>query len=92
MSRWQVEVLNPDETPANGVPVVVGPGNVEGHTAADGMAKLTIDTVSGGNLVITVSLRNCLRFNFYIIAVLFWGNKSLKYKNRRGELMKTGTG
>ncbi|KAF7652290.1 hypothetical protein LDENG_00098660, partial [Lucifuga dentata] len=44
-----VEVLNPDESPANGVPVVIEPGNVQGFTAANGMAKLTINTASGNN-------------------------------------------
>ncbi|XP_030590143.1 complement C3-like [Archocentrus centrarchus] len=49
-----VEVLNPDETPAERVPVVVNPGAVRGITAANGMARLTINT--GGNdqqLIIT---------------------------------------
>lgn len=52
----QVEVLNPDETPAERVAVVVDPGAVRGFTAANGMARLTINT--GGNdqqLRITVS-------------------------------------
>ncbi|XP_076003914.1 complement C3-like [Genypterus blacodes] len=48
-----VEVLNPDESPANGIPVVVEPGNVQGFTAANGLAKLTINTRTGGNLEIT---------------------------------------
>ncbi|KAK2815854.1 hypothetical protein Q5P01_026321 [Channa striata] len=39
-----VEVMNPDETPAHGVPVVVNPGGVQGFTAANGMARLTINT------------------------------------------------
>ncbi|XP_029008693.1 complement C3-like [Betta splendens] len=42
-----VEVMNPDKTPAQGVPVVVDPGNVKGFTAANGIAKLTINTVPG---------------------------------------------
>uniref|UniRef100_A0A3Q1IJ17 Complement component c3a, duplicate 5 n=1 Tax=Anabas testudineus TaxID=64144 RepID=A0A3Q1IJ17_ANATE len=41
-----VEVLNPDETPAQGVPVVVEPGAVQGITAANGMARLTVNTVA----------------------------------------------
>ncbi|XP_040891542.1 complement C3-like [Toxotes jaculatrix] len=41
-----IEVMNPDESPAQGVPVVVEPGPVEGFTAANGMAKLTINTVA----------------------------------------------
>ncbi|MEQ2233110.1 hypothetical protein ILYODFUR_018546, partial [Ilyodon furcidens] len=39
-----VEVVNPDETPAEGIPVVVSPGNVRGTTTANGMARLTINT------------------------------------------------
>uniref|UniRef100_A0A669CZZ2 Complement C3 n=1 Tax=Oreochromis niloticus TaxID=8128 RepID=A0A669CZZ2_ORENI len=42
-----VEVLNPDETPAQNIPVVINPGPVRGFTAANGMARLTINT--GGN-------------------------------------------
>ncbi|KAK1879949.1 Complement C3 [Dissostichus eleginoides] len=39
-----VEVVNPDNTPAQGVPVVVQPGYVNGITANNGMARLTINT------------------------------------------------
>uniref|UniRef100_A0A3P8R0D2 Complement component c3a, duplicate 5 n=1 Tax=Astatotilapia calliptera TaxID=8154 RepID=A0A3P8R0D2_ASTCA len=39
-----IEVLNPDETPAENVPVVINPGAVRGLTAANGMARLTINT------------------------------------------------
>ncbi|KAK5866269.1 hypothetical protein PBY51_020475 [Eleginops maclovinus] len=39
-----VEVLNPDNTPAQGVAVVVDPGQVNGFTADNGMARLTINT------------------------------------------------
>ncbi|XP_038127738.1 complement C3-like [Cyprinodon tularosa] len=41
-----VEVVNPDESPAEGIPVVVTPGNVRGFTAANGMARLTINTAA----------------------------------------------
>ncbi|XP_008300942.1 complement C3-like [Stegastes partitus] len=41
-----VEVLNPDETPAQGVSVVVNPGEVHGATAANGMAKLTVNSAA----------------------------------------------
>ncbi|KAM9856754.1 complement C3-like [Aulostomus maculatus] len=41
-----IEVLNPDETPAQGVEVVVEPGHVRGLTAVNGLAKLTINTVA----------------------------------------------
>ncbi|XP_033988377.1 complement C3-like [Trematomus bernacchii] len=43
-----VEVMNPDNTPAQGVVVVVEPGTVTGTTENNGMARLTINT--GGNL------------------------------------------
>lgn len=51
----QVEVLNPDTSPAGGIPVIVEPGPVEGFTADNGMAKLTVNTVANVNkLTITV--------------------------------------
>ncbi|KAM9314815.1 complement C3-like [Pholidichthys leucotaenia] len=49
-----VEVLNPDETPASNVPVVVTPGPVNGITTGNGMARLTINTAArDGQLTIT---------------------------------------
>ncbi|XP_058495809.1 complement C3-like isoform X2 [Solea solea] len=39
-----IEVVNPDEAPAQGVAVVVSPGDVRALTAADGLAKLPINT------------------------------------------------
>uniref|UniRef100_UPI0037E890C6 complement C3-like n=1 Tax=Semicossyphus pulcher TaxID=241346 RepID=UPI0037E890C6 len=42
-----VEVVNLDDTPAQGVPVVVNPGQVQGFTVANGMARLTINTAAG---------------------------------------------
>ncbi|XP_058496249.1 complement C3-like isoform X3 [Solea solea] len=39
-----IEVVNPDETPAKGVAVMVNPGEVKGLTAANGLVKLTINT------------------------------------------------
>ncbi|XP_068606604.1 complement C3 [Brachionichthys hirsutus] len=39
-----VEVLNPDDTPARGVAVLIDPGQVNGLTAENGMAKLTVNT------------------------------------------------
>ncbi|XP_033961650.1 complement C3-like [Pseudochaenichthys georgianus] len=42
-----VEVVNPDNTPAPGVAVVVEPGRVTGVTTDNGMARLAINT--GGN-------------------------------------------
>lgn len=55
----QVEVLNPDTSPAGGVAVVVEPGPVEGLTADNGMAKLTVNTVASVNkLTITVGGQN----------------------------------
>ncbi|KAM9318793.1 LOW QUALITY PROTEIN: complement C3-like [Pholidichthys leucotaenia] len=53
-----VEVLNPDETPASDVPVVVTPGPVNGITTGNGMARLAINTAArDGQLTITVSLQ-----------------------------------
>ncbi|XP_027138175.1 complement C3 [Larimichthys crocea] len=42
-----VEVVNPDDSPAQGVAVVVDPGQVQGLTAANGLARLTINTQAG---------------------------------------------
>ncbi|XP_070776593.1 complement C3-like [Enoplosus armatus] len=39
-----IEVVNPDGTPAQSVRVVVDPGEVQGSTAANGMARLSINT------------------------------------------------
>uniref|UniRef100_A0A669E4L7 Complement component c3a, duplicate 5 n=1 Tax=Oreochromis niloticus TaxID=8128 RepID=A0A669E4L7_ORENI len=41
-----IEVLNPDGSPAQGVAVMIDPGDVQGFTAANGMARLTINTVN----------------------------------------------
>ncbi|RVE75819.1 hypothetical protein OJAV_G00002530 [Oryzias javanicus] len=41
-----VEVLNPDGSPAENIPVVLNPGPVRGATAANGMARLTINTAT----------------------------------------------
>uniref|UniRef100_A0A3P9BDM7 Complement C3-like n=1 Tax=Maylandia zebra TaxID=106582 RepID=A0A3P9BDM7_9CICH len=49
-----IQVLNPDNTPAKDIPVVVNPGEVKGHTADNGMAKLSINTVENSeNIIIT---------------------------------------
>ncbi|XP_037619831.1 complement C3-like isoform X4 [Sebastes umbrosus] len=42
-----IEVVNPDGTPAQGVTVVVDPGQVQDKTAANGMARLTFSAVAG---------------------------------------------
>lgn len=53
----QAEVLNPDKTPASGIDVVFDPGQVKGRTVANGVVRVTIDTMQNGQqLVITVSL------------------------------------
>ncbi|XP_061686215.1 complement C3-like [Syngnathoides biaculeatus] len=41
-----LEVVNPDETPAGGVRVMVNPGEVHGFTAENGIAKLTVNTLA----------------------------------------------
>ncbi|XP_044201967.1 complement C3-like [Thunnus albacares] len=60
-----VEVLNPDETPARGVDVMVDQGQVQGNTASkgltapNGMAKLFVNTAEGDeNLQITIKTNN----------------------------------
>lgn len=53
----QAEVLNPDKTPASGIDVVFNPGQVKGRTVANGIVRVSVDTVQNGQqLVITVSL------------------------------------
>uniref|UniRef100_A0A3B4ZCZ6 Complement C3-like n=1 Tax=Stegastes partitus TaxID=144197 RepID=A0A3B4ZCZ6_9TELE len=39
-----IQVVNPDDSPAKGVKVVLQPGEVEGVTAGNGMARLSINT------------------------------------------------
>ncbi|XP_019744648.1 complement C3 [Hippocampus comes] len=41
-----LKVVNPDDTPARGLPVVVNPGEVQGFTSDNGIAKLTVNTVA----------------------------------------------
>ncbi|KAM4750142.1 complement C3-like [Anableps anableps] len=54
-----LEVLNPDGTSAQGVPVSVDEAEVEGITAANGMARLSINTVDKAQpLKITVRTKN----------------------------------
>lgn len=53
--------MNPDDTPAKGVEVVVDPGQVRGFTAANGMARLTINPVEGRQ---PLTIRVCLCFIF----------------------------
>jgi len=56
---WQIEVVYPDNTPASGVAVVVYPGDIQGSTSANGIAKVTINTPeSHDTMTITVSLSN----------------------------------
>eukprot|EP00066_Takifugu_rubripes_P028718 XP_011617984.1 PREDICTED: complement C3-like isoform X1 [Takifugu rubripes] len=48
------EVLNPDKTPASGIDVVFDPGQVKGRTVANGVVRVTIDTMQNvQQLVIT---------------------------------------
>ncbi|XP_076583682.1 complement C3-like [Chaetodon auriga] len=53
-----VEVVNPDSTPAQGVPVVVSPGDIQGITTAHGTAGLTINTEISQRLTITARTRD----------------------------------
>ncbi|KAF1385234.1 hypothetical protein PFLUV_G00105620 [Perca fluviatilis] len=48
-----VDVVNPDGTPADRVPLVVDPGQVEALTTANGLAKLSINTGREPRLTIT---------------------------------------
>ncbi|KAM9769659.1 complement C3-like isoform 1-T1 [Menidia menidia] len=49
-----VEVVNPDGTPAEGIPVMIPP-DVRGLTAPNGMARLTINTGAVDKLTITAT-------------------------------------
>ncbi|KAL7845321.1 hypothetical protein AOLI_G00235130 [Acnodon oligacanthus] len=52
---FRVYVTNPDETPADDVEVLVTPGNVQGRTNKNGIAKIVINTQKGASsLDITV--------------------------------------
>ncbi|XP_070768765.1 complement C3-like [Enoplosus armatus] len=51
-----VEVVNPDDTPAQGVIVVVNPGQAQGLTAANGMARLTVNT-KGNTKELTITAK-----------------------------------
>ncbi|XP_077574394.1 complement C3-like [Stigmatopora nigra] len=51
-----LKVLNPDESPAPNVRVLVNPGSVQGMTADNGVAKLTINT-NTRDPVLTVNAR-----------------------------------
>uniref|UniRef100_A0A3Q1G758 Complement C3-like n=1 Tax=Acanthochromis polyacanthus TaxID=80966 RepID=A0A3Q1G758_9TELE len=54
-----IGVTNPDGAPARGVAVVVEPGEVEGVTGANGMARLTVNTVENSQtLDITVKTKD----------------------------------
>ncbi|TDH11186.1 hypothetical protein EPR50_G00058200 [Perca flavescens] len=59
-----IEVVNPDGTPAEHVAVVVDPGQVNGITAANGMAKLSVNTEEReGKLTITARTKDDLISN-----------------------------
>ncbi len=69
---WQIEVVNPDGTPVQGVTVVVNPGDVQGVTLANGMARLSINTEENPKpLTITVSVENCSSFSYLFIFLDF---------------------
>ncbi|XP_060755183.1 complement C3-like [Neoarius graeffei] len=44
-----VYVTNPDQSPAENVDVVVKPGDVRGQTSSNGLAKVTVNILGGGN-------------------------------------------
>ncbi|XP_028821308.1 complement C3-like isoform X2 [Denticeps clupeoides] len=51
-----VLVTNPDNTPAEDIPVVVSPGEVVGRTKENGLAKVTVNT-NAANSVLSVTVR-----------------------------------
>lgn len=56
---WQLEILNPDGTPVEGVEVGVNADAVQGITASNGMARLAINTEEHAeSLTINVSFEN----------------------------------
>lgn len=56
--------MNPDDSPAEGIPVVVSPGGVRGSTASNGMARLTINTqATDARLEINVSRQDNQNIN-----------------------------
>ena len=53
--------MHPDSSPVQGVIVEVNPGQVQGRTAANGMARLSINTEENREpLTVTVSVENCV--------------------------------
>uniref|UniRef100_A0A3B4XPU7 Complement C3-like n=1 Tax=Seriola lalandi dorsalis TaxID=1841481 RepID=A0A3B4XPU7_SERLL len=59
-----IEALNPDDTPAKGIALVMNPGNVIGSTEDNGMARLSINTnPTLKELIITVS---CAHYNLHV--------------------------
>lgn len=49
--------MNPDGSPAQGVAVLVDPGDVQGVTAENGMARLSINTENNPTpMTVTVSV------------------------------------
>ncbi|XP_061576834.1 complement C3-like isoform X3 [Cololabis saira] len=57
-----IKVVNPDNTPAQNVAVVVDPGSVADVTAASGMAKLTINTDARSETITVTARTNDLQF------------------------------
>uniref|UniRef100_A0A665W150 NTR domain-containing protein n=1 Tax=Echeneis naucrates TaxID=173247 RepID=A0A665W150_ECHNA len=54
--EFEVEVVNPDETPAQGVEVVVNPGAIQSQTAVNGRAGISINVGSTASRL-TISAR-----------------------------------
>ena len=52
--------MNPDGSPAQSVGVLVDPGDVQGVTEENGMARLSINTEKSPTpMTVTVSAENC---------------------------------
>lgn len=64
---WQIEVVNPDGSPATGVLVKINPGEVQGITSANGMARLSINTEGNPKpMTVTVSVKSCLKLYLFL--------------------------
>ncbi|XP_074529771.1 complement C3-like [Halichoeres trimaculatus] len=56
-----VEVMNPDGTPVQGVPVVIDPGNVQGITLSNGRVRLPISTEGQTSSLLITARTNDLK-------------------------------
>ncbi|KAM3864598.1 complement C3-like [Diretmus argenteus] len=87
-----VQVINPDGSPASHIPVVVDPGQVTANTAANGMAKVSVNTVSGQRVdTAELNLNDNLKINLNLNRQLNNDNFDITYLIlSRGQLVKKG--